>query len=345
MTVWLPLSALILDLVFADPKIPWHPVRAVGRLANLLEGPARRSGRPVTAGVLALFCVLAATGATVFLATRLPLGLGLVGAVYFSWSGLALGCLVREGKSALELIQKARLDAALLPDARRAVQMLVSRDASGMDPGELCRSLAESVSENFNDAFMAPFFWLCLTGPVGLWLYKAASTMDSMWGYADQRWLRLGRASARLDDLLAYVPARLATGCMFLTSRLERLSGGKDAVRGTRSLSGEEDTPRGNPPPAFSQWPGWRTVAEQARRSASPNAGWPMATAAWLFSGRCGGPTPYGEKIAHKPLMGPPDGAWTVENTAALLRHTQRAGIIGGCLLLLFPLLAGLLLG
>lgn len=338
MTVWLPLSALVLDLVFADPKIPWHPVRAVGRLANLLEGPARRSRRPVAAGTLALLCVLAATGAMVFLATRLPLGLGLVGSAYFSWSGLALGSLVREGKSALDLIQKAQLDSALLPEARRAVRMLVSRDASGMDADELCRSLAESVSENFNDAFIAPFFWLCLTGPVGLWLYKAASTMDSMWGYADQRWIRLGRASARLDDLLAYVPARLAAGCMFLTARLERLPGGKNAARDEKSRPGE-----GGGSPVLSRWPGWRTVAEQARRSASPNAGWPMATAAWLFSGRCGGPTPYGGKIAHKPLMGPPDGAWTVQNTAALLRHTQRAGIIGGGLLLTLPLLANLL--
>ena len=186
--------------------------------------------------------------------------------------------------------------------------MLVSRDKRAMDVRDLCRSLAESVSENLNDAFVAPLFWLLLTGPVGLWLYKCASTLDSLWGYKTERWLLLGQVAARLDDVLAFVPARLTAIAMLLTAVLLRKvhphSFGEAAV-----------------------WPGWRTVARHAKRSDSPNAGWPMATAAWLFNGRTGGPAVYHGESKQKPFMGPEEGCWNTARVRALLRHTRLSGI------------------
>lgn len=307
MILWLPPLALALDLLLADPRRLPHPVQAIGFLAGRLEAPARRLGHPLATGGLVLVLLLALVWGACTLLLHLPWGLGTAAAVYMAWSGLALGGLLRDGKEALDAVMRAQsAPPDALPDAlrqaRHAVQMLVSRDCAAMSPDDLCRSLAESLSENFNDAFVAPYFWLCLGGPAALWLYKTASTLDSMWGYKTERWLYFGRAGARLDDLLAYVPARLSALLLYLTALLRNNTG---------------------------QWPGWRVVAREASLSASPNAGWPMAAAAWLFAGRTGGPTVYHGNLVHKPCMGPGQGRWNADNTAGLIRHMRRAGLLG----------------
>lgn len=304
---WLPALALGLDLLWADPRFLPHPVQGIAFLAAKLETPARRMGHPILAGALALGALLAAIGGLSALLLYLPVFWATLSAVYLSWSGLALGGLLREGYAALAAIEAAEqpgADAGRLDKARGAVQMLVSRDAGNMNIQDLRRSLAESISENFNDAFVAPYFWLCLGGPVGLWVYKTASTMDSLWGYKTERWLYLGRACARLDDILAYIPARICVLLMLAVACFE------------------------SPPRRASFY----AIAKQARRCASPNAGWPMATAAWLFTGKSGGPTPYAGQMVDKPSLGPEHGQWTGQNILALLAHVRRAGIFGGVL-------------
>lgn len=312
-----------MDLLLGDPKRLPHPVQGIGALAAMLEAPSRRLAHPVSAGCMALVAVLLLTGSAAALLTRLPLGLGLLAAVYLAWSGLALGSLIREGEEALGALRRAKRNPALLPDARRAVQMLVSRDTSAMPLSGLYRSLGESISENLTDAFIAPYFWLCLGGPVGLWLYKAASTMDSMWGYTNERWRCLGRCAARLDDVLAFLPARLSP--LFLLAAawlraLPRTFGALRALVQSSGLRGLFTVPN---------WPGLARIAFEARLSASPNAGWPMAAAAWLLTGKCGGPTVYDGRVVDKPVMGPEHGLWEEETVAALLRHVRLAGIVG----------------
>ena len=315
--LWLPPVAFLLDLFLADPRSLPHPVQGIALLADKLEQPARAMRNQSLAGALVLVVLLLISGSIAAVLVRLPSFAGTVAALYLAWSGLALGSLLREGGTALALVARAGASrtrgeedpgyAQALAQAREAVGMLVSRDTGDMDPDGLCRSLAESVSENFNDAFAAPFFWLCLTGPVGLWLYKTASTMDSLWGYKNERWLRLGKASARLDDVLAYIPARISVLLMFVTARLAGRT-----KEGWRDFFGK--------------------VRQQARLCDSPNAGWPMAAAAWLFNGGSGGPTPYDGRMVDKPRLGPEQGRWTPANTAALLSHVRRAGILGGAL-------------
>lgn len=323
---WIIPAAILLDLLFADPLRTPHPVQAVGRFAELLEKPAHILENRLVAGALALAGVLLATGLAVFLLTSLPFAFGTAAALYFAWSGLALGGLLREGERALTLIRLAQGNSTRTGEAREAVQRLVSRDTSTMTPQELCRSLAESVSENLNDAFVAPLFWLCLTGPVGMWVYKAASTMDSMWGYKNERRLFFGRAAARLDDVLAYIPARITVVLLVVAVWLARLWKEKSNLvemvrsRGVGALF------------CVPGWPGLRLFRQQAKLSDSPNAGRPMAAAAWLFNGKTGGPTLYDGKIINKPFMGPEDGLWTPENTASLLRHARLCGVI--CLVL-----------
>ncbi len=294
----LPLAAFILDMFFADPVSLPHPVCAVGRLLCFLESRLRGPGKaktPAASGFRGLIGVLACllvTGGVAFILSGLP-WLGWLFALYLAWSGLALGGLRKEGSGALAAIGHEDIERG-----RAAMAMLVSRDTGSMDRPDLRRSLAETLSENFNDGFVAPFFWLTLLGPVGLWLYKAASTMDSMWGYKTPEWKDFGMVAARLDDLLAFVPARLSVAFLRLGSRFTRGCG---------------------PSPA------WGLVRREASSMESPNAGWPMAAAAWLCGARMGGPTPYHGALKDKPLLGPP-GSWTNERIHILLSLLFKSG-------------------
>ncbi len=293
---WLPPLALVLDLAFGDPAFLPHPVCGLGRLLGFLEAPARRLGRDLLGGVLAVLCLCAVSVGISLAVLSLPYGLGFVAGLYLAWTGLALGSLLREGRKALNLVETAGLD-----EARRAVGMLVSRQTATMERADLRRSLAESLSENFNDGFVAPFFWLVLLGPAGLWLCKAVSTVDSMWGYKTPKWLLLGRFGARFDDVLAFVPARL---CVFFLG-----------------LAGRLLFP-GVPKPTLA------TIRRQAAFMESPNSGLPMAAAAWMIGGTMGGPTPYEDGIKDKPRLGPPDIPWTGARISALIDLLRTAGLL-----------------
>ncbi len=297
---WLPAVAFALDLRFGDPAFPPHPVRGLGNILNMLEKPAREWCGERVGGIGAVFVLCGVTALLVEALLALPVGLSLLAGVYLSWSGLALGSLLRECRKALGVIESGDVEAA-----RRAVGMLVSRRTENMDRRDLCRSLAETMSENFNDAFVAPFFWLCVGGPVGLWMYKAVSTVDSMWGYKTPRWRRLGWFGARLDDALAFIPARLSVVFLYLAGMFSGMGA----------------------------WPGFATVRRQAGTMSSPNAGWPMSAVAWIVGASMGGPTPYEEGLVDKPTLGPADLAWTPEQLHRLTSMVRTAGIIGACIL------------
>lgn len=310
--LWLPNLAVILDLLLGDPRWFPHPVRFIGAALEGLQIPLLRIKRGQRIlGLLALLLCMAMFGTITLGLISLPGWAGFACAVYLSYSGLALGCLRREGKAAALAVAGEDLEAG-----RLAVSMLVSRDVSGLDREGLYKTLAESLSENFNDGFIAPFFWLMLGGPVGLWIYKVVSTADSMWGYKHEPWARIGWAAARLDDLLAWIPARFSALLLFLTG---------DDIRRV--------------------WPGWATMRKEARSMESPNAGWSMAAAAWLHRAGMGGPAVYAGKVKQKPLLGPQDQAWTEEKINSLIMHLTAAGILGVLLLLgLFYILRNTLL-
>lgn len=297
----LPFLAFLLDLLLGDPQRLPHPVRLLGLWLDWLEPRARRLGLPLMfAGLL---CVAATAGASYaavsFLCSIKYFGLILL--MYFSYAGLALGELLASARAAQRLIQ----DDARLAEARQAVGMLVSRSTAEMDAPELRRTLAETVSENFCDAFVAPMFYLVLGGPALMWAYKAVSTMDSMWGYKTERFRELGWAAARADDALAYVPARLSAGLLIAVGALLGLN--------------------------------WRQALARFRADAaqmdSPNAGWPMAACAWLVQGSMGGPASYFGEVKLKPVLGPAGQAWTQDKFKKLSRLVLFSGFAGVVLL------------
>ena len=318
--LFLPLLALGLDAILGDPRGWPHPVRWIGLFLNNLEHKARawagqndeaggeakefsdaeRSKRLRLAGVAAVVLTAGGAGALVWLLSSLP-GLGWLAALYFAYAGLALHGLVRE----VDLARQTLLHDGVVA-GRSAVSGLVSRDISAADEADLYRALAETLAENFNDAIIAPFFWLCLAGPVGLWVYKAVSTMDSMWGYKNERWRDLGWSAARLDDVLAWLPARISAAVLRFTPI--KSGGGR--------------------------WPGWAVISAQASQMASPNAGWPMTVAAWLHGRSMGGSTRYHGEIVEKPRLGPDAAlAWDNASLEELLQHVRMAGP-AGCLAL-----------
>ncbi len=299
----LPLLAMLIDLVLADP--PWlpHPVRWLGRAARWLEFAGRDIFKNDDLFLFGALCtVLLAVGAAALagLAAMIPY-VGWLAGLYLASSGLALRGLWDEGRMVARLIEAGHLDAA-----RKALAMLVSRDTGAMGPDELRRTLAETLSENLNDAFVAPFFYLALLGLPGLWAYKAVSTLDSMWGYRTAAFKFLGRFCARTDDVLAYVPARFASVCMLLAG----------------AALGHD----------------WRSAAAKTAADAgkmeSPNAGWPMAAAAWLLAGSMGGAAVYFGQPKEKPVLGPAGQAWTDAKLTQLLRLVFVSGLLAALLLL-----------
>ena len=296
--LWLIPLAIALDMYFGDPPdMPVvHPVRRIGRFLELLEPQARTLGDTRAVGALCALATAGLTGAVVWLLTAVLPGLWAAFSLYFAYAGLAFGCLLHTGASALEVLEHGTL-----PEAQAAVGHMVSRDTTVQDRCTLYKSLAESLSENMSDAVAGPLFWLVLTGPVGLWVYKAVSTIDSMWGYKTPRWKHLGWAGARLDDALAFVPARLGAFFLYLAARLE----------GTTS-----------------HWPGWATAAREARQMASPNSGWPMAVAAWTHHAGMGGPTLYFGEVHHKPFIGPQGIDWDAQRIRGLIRQIRLAGLL-----------------
>ena len=326
---WLAPLALALDLLLGDPTLPWpHPVCLIGKCLSRLEGPARRFGgtgahavrrlRLAGAAVLCLLC--AGTGVCVWLLVSLPAAGGIF-ALYFAWAGLALGSLARIGRHVADAVEDAPL-----PEARVALARLVSRDVSALERPMLRKTLADTLSENFTDAFLAPWFWLLVGGPVALWIYKAVSTGDSMWGYLNERWRWLGWAEARADDALAFVPARLSVLALWLADAAARLC---PVMR-----------------PWHGHWPGLGVVAREAPGMPSPKSGWSMTACAWLCGGRMAGPSVYFGELVVKPWLGPPEAdaaPWDAARLRALLALEQWGAVCGGLALWLVLLGMGLL--
>jgi adenosylcobinamide-phosphate synthase len=307
--VWsLPLGAA-LDAWLGDPRGWPHPVRAIGwligdverALSASLAGIGGRRGT-ILRRIAGVHLATSAIGLSAFAAYALvaacdrlgPVG-SLVGRSLLVYWGLAARSLGDEARRASE--------APDLASARRELAMIVGRDTAHLDEPEICRACVETVAENANDAVIAPLFWFALGGPVGLWAFKAVSTLDSMVGYRDARHRDIGWASARLDDLAALIPARLT----WLLIALAALLRGERAGAALRI--------------------GWR----DGRKHPSPNAAWGEAAMAGALGVRLGGPATYGGVPSVKPFLGDPgdpiDPA-TVRRAVGVLRTVAVLAIV-----------------
>ncbi|MCA1987747.1 MAG: adenosylcobinamide-phosphate synthase CbiB, partial [Desulfarculus sp.] len=207
------LLALSADALLGDPPTWPHLVRWMGRAISRLETWLRRryqtpAGLRLAGALLAIIVVGGfawAAQVALALAWGLWRPLGFLLATLLAFQCLALGQLWREARAVA-----APLEAGDLAKAREMLGRIVGRDTAILDEAGVRRALIETVAENFNDGVVAPLFYLTLGGPVLAVAYKAVNTLDSMVGYRDQRYIDLGRFSARLDDLAGWLPARLS---------------------------------------------------------------------------------------------------------------------------------------
>jgi len=201
--------AFALDLLIGDPRWLPHPVRAIGRWATWLESPLRRSiADPKTAGIAAAVLVVGSTAVVtsfiLFLAYAWNQTFGTVVSIMRLYTGIAARDMMDHSAD----VQKA-LDSGNRDEAARRVGMICGRDTDRLDEPGMVRATVESVAENMVDGVTAPLFFAALGGPIGIMVYKAINTLDSTFGYKNERYIEFGWASARLDDIANFAPARV----------------------------------------------------------------------------------------------------------------------------------------
>lgn len=304
------LAAYLLDLALGDPPGWPHPVRLIGRAITYWESVLYQPA--VMAGALFWLAVMASTLTGIILvlsvAALLPVTAGVVLLTYFLYTGLATRSLHRESRQVE--VALARGD---LAEARKKLALIVGRETAQLGPDEIRRAAIETVAENLGDGVAAPMFYTLLLGLPGLYLYKAANTMDSMVGYKNYRYGKFGKVAARADDVLNFLPARLTALLMVLAAYLLGLSA-----------------------------PGaWRIVRRDAGQASSPNAGWPEAAMAGALGVRLGGPSTYFGRLVNKPFIGDPGQPLSAEKYRQAIRLLYATSLVMASLTFLVLLASG----
>ena len=211
---------LLLDALFGDPVWLYHPVRLIGKLitgservlCRLFHLAGEREADPekklLAGGLLVLGTAVisvAVPAGILILADRLHHGLYLFLSCFFCYQLLAMKSLKAESMKVYQALAQEGLAAG-----RKAVSMIVGRDTENLSEKGVVKAAVETIAENTSDGVIAPLLYMTLFGVPGGFFYKAVNTMDSMVGYKNDRYLYLGRAAARLDDILNYIPSRLA---------------------------------------------------------------------------------------------------------------------------------------
>ena len=205
-------AAACIGFIVGDPQGLWHPVCGIGSLISRMEKKLRKNTADTPQNLLLAGAALAVTipCMTVVITAVLLLAAGFI----HPYLRFVLMCVLDGWILAARMKVYRRLKEKDLNGARYAVSMIVGRDTERLTAEGVTRAAVETVAENASDGVIAPLLFLLFFGPVGGFFYKAVNTMDSMVGYKNEKYLYFGRAAAKLDDLVNYIPARL-TGLAF----------------------------------------------------------------------------------------------------------------------------------
>jgi len=293
------LMACALDAALGDPRAMPHPVRWMGRLIGYVDRRVR----------------LRCTGASSLRAAGIVLAAGLPAMAFATgWAAIAAGTAVDDwvgrvigiGLAATTLAWRDLVDhvrvvsvaikAGSLERARQAVGLIVGRDTQRLSEAEVARAAVETVAESACDGVIAPLLFLVAGGPPLALAYKAVSTLDSMVGHRDENYREFGWASARLDDLANWIPARITAWLIAVAAGLVLLSA--NAVKRSSTI-----------------------LLRDGHKHPSPNSGRPEAAMAGALGIQLGGVNFYGGCRADRPVLGDAE-------TPLSVRHVDRASQI-----------------
>lgn len=211
----------VLDLLLGDPFGSFHPVVWIGKLISVLTGKLLKendsSARKRLKGRIIVIIVIAisvlATGFCVILAYNINSIWGIAVEAIITYQCLATKSLYTESMKVYYALKDTSLEAG-----RTAVSMIVGRDTAALDEAGVTKAAVETVAENTSDGVIAPLIYLAIGGPVLGICYKAINTMDSMIGYKNDKYMDFGRAAAKLDDVVNFVPARISAVLMIIAT-------------------------------------------------------------------------------------------------------------------------------
>lgn len=279
----IPVAALVVDTIFGDPRSSLHPVVLIGRLISFWERllyPKQGASHTLLflLGALVVLLVIAVTGAIVWGIMQVASIAGMIGYVILStvvlYFTITPRALARDGLEIYHLLRDGNL-----VKARQRLSWIVGRDTEKLDEPDIARGAVETIAENTTDGILSPLFYFLLFGPIGAACYRAANTMDSMLGYKNNRYLYFGRAAARLDDVLNYIPARITFLLFVMVS----------AILG------------------FDARNAWKVGLRDAPKHPSPNGGYAEGPIAGALHVQLGGWNYYEGKPEFREYMGDPD--------------------------------------
>ena len=286
-SVYALIGGFLLDLLLGDPHTPWHPACIIGKYIcgyekilrkTLLKGEHNEKKELRAGGYLVILVILTAVMVPwiiLMAAYSLHPYLGLAAEIIMCYAVLATRSLKTESMKVYNALKEEGLE-----EGRKAVSMIVGRDTERLDEKGVVKAAVETIAENFSDGVAAPMFYMMLGGTLAGYFYKAVNTMDSMVGYKNDRYLHFGRAAAKLDDVVNFLPARISALLMIGAAFL-----------GGKSYNGRQ---------------AWRIWHRDSRKHASPNSAQTESVCAGALGIQLAGDASYFGKVVKKPYIGDP---------------------------------------
>jgi len=273
------ITAYFLDLIIGDPHWLPHPVRMIGKIIEYLERVLRKNNQnQQTEKIKGIFLTVITVGLSyyiiyffIYVGGSISLWLKFAFSSFFIFTTLSTKNLGEETLSVYRALEEDNLELA-----RKRVSRIVGRDTKDLDEEEIVRATIESIAEGTVDGIISPLFYAVLGGAPLAMAYKAVNTLDSMVGYKNKKYLYFGWFSAKLDDLVNYLPARISVLLISVASILVR-------QRGLMAL---------------------RVIFRDGKKSPSPNAGIPEAGFAGALGIQLGGVNFYQGVKECRPILG-----------------------------------------
>ncbi len=307
--------AFILDILIGDPRWLPHPVKMLGKCIEFLEKILRRliSSEHVAGMFLTLIVVIGTYFITIeFIFFSYGMGniCGIATSILIIFYSLSVRDLLKETGNVLKALKSGDLKSA-----RNNLSRIVGRDTHNLSEQQVATGCIETSAESSVDGIIAPLFYACLGGPALAMAYKSINTLDSMVGYKNEKYINFGWSSAKLDDIANFVPARIASIILPMSS----------------FICGED----------YSN--SVKIVKRDGQNHPSPNSGIPEAAIAGALRIRLGGPNTYNGISSFKPYIGDPQNSVEPDDIGSTTKIVMVSAIISVLFGIAFLLIGGYL--